>query len=89
MRFFILFGIPIMVVMVIAIFASYFWMEKNKPGTGKAFDNLKAIGTGADAIRALDQILTDPTLIASSEWENNARAVVREWYGRGPKRIGP
>jgi len=63
------------------------WYKKYRPGVGTSENRLKAIGTGADAVRALDQILTDPTLIASSEWKENATSVVREWYG--PKRQLP
>lgn len=86
MRYFILFGVPAIIAVILVATGIILYKEQNAPGTGTANNNLKAIGTGADAVRALDQILTDPTLIASSEWERNARDIVREWYG--PRQLG-
>lgn len=88
MRFFVLFGIPAIIVITLLIGAGLAWYDRNKPGTGTQ-SNLKAIGTGAQAVRALDQILTDPTLIGSTEWREHAQSVVQEWYGKkSPKQLG-
>jgi hypothetical protein len=89
MRYFVLFGIPAIIVITICIGAAMAWYDKRKPGTGQqAMGNLKAIGTGANAVRALDQLLTDPTLIGSTKWREHAQSIVQEWYGNSPKQLG-
>lgn len=89
MRIFVFIILPLLCVAGFIFYLFTRWVESGK-GTGKSvpMDNLKAIGTGADAVRALDQILTDNTLIGDPRWRENARATVTEWYGRGPKKLG-
>lgn len=80
MRYLVVYGIPIIIIAGCIIWAIVTAIKDNAPGSGRALNSTKSLDTGGAAIRALDQILTDPTLIGSSEWKGNAQHIVNEWY---------
>ena len=54
--------------------------KDSSPSALNAGNNPRALGTGASAIRLLDQIVTDPTLIGNPAWRKNAEEVLSDWY---------
>lgn len=66
---------------IIAIIGIVLWRQYNKtidsePKTRHSESNY------AKAIRQLDQIMTDPTLIGSPEWKENTGKVLKTHYGK-------
>lgn len=82
MRYLILYGIPILIVIGIAYLFFSTWVKKNTPGPAGYTASPKALRSASDAVRALDQILTDPTLIGSSVWKQEAHKAVNDWYNK-------
>lgn len=46
----------------------------------------KYVAVDAQAIRLLDRALADPMYRQSTEWEDQAKALVDDYYGKGLKR---
>jgi len=42
----------------------------------------KLVKAGGEAVLQLDRILTDPTLIGSPTWRDEATKAVNDWHGR-------
>lgn len=85
MRVFILYIVPLLI--VAGCIGLFVWVQQySTVRSGPAALNAaspKALRAASDSVRCLDQILTDPMLISSSKWKEEATKAVNDWYNKG------